>query len=236
MGKTEDCYSSDLKRKGQMIFLEITNGVFSAAALTGLSGCVEELFSGHCALSWVCRMCGTWGSCPMMRVLGFLNHKLFKCCRGIFLAHPRIKVLQKPYLSTVSFLAEVWNCGRSDPGAVLFVVGYFIRERKATLPVCKSEESLIKLIFCYLKYAYTCFCGALRGSCSQKAGADGGETRGESYCNFFQPGLYVWIQMCTRWKEKWNSGDFHGKIPEQWQILHMFKKIFIKNPQTLENF
>lgn len=38
--------------------------------------------------------------------------------------------------------------GGADPGAGLFAAGGFIGERKATLPVCKSEESLIKLIFC----------------------------------------------------------------------------------------
>lgn len=72
-------------------------------------------------------------------------------------------------------------------------MGYFIRARKATLPVCESEESLIKLIFCCLKYAYTCFCGALRGSCSQKAGADGGdESRVRLQVVFF-------IQACVSW-------------------------------------
>lgn len=101
-----------------------------------------------------------------------------------------------PYLSSVLSARGV-KLGGADPGAGLFAAGGFIGERKATLPVCKSEESLIKLIFCCWKYNYTCFCGALRGSRSQKARADGGRGAAShiAIC-FFATGLVCLGLVC----------------------------------------
>lgn len=95
--------------------------------------------------SGVCRIQRfTAGSCLLMR--DFPSHKLRWGKTNSPKAFLRVEVLQKhsqPVHST-----QVWKSGRREPGAALFVVGSFTGGRKATLPVCSSEESLIKLICC----------------------------------------------------------------------------------------
>lgn len=186
-------------------FFERINGILSPAALSMLSSGWQGCVSGDCFLlsfqdAWHIGILacddGSWD---------FSSHKLRWA--KIFSPQPltTIEVLQKhPLFEHCVLPTRGVKLGRTDPWAVLFVVGYFIRERKATLSVCKPEESLIKLIFCYLKYAYTCFCGALRGSCSQKARADGGR-REESHI-----AIVFFIQACEYWACMFGFKCMHG--------------------------
>lgn len=207
-------------------FWRRTEGILSTAALPVLRSAPKRCLGGDWAFPQSAgrtarRDPGLWGG-----VLRFFQPQTQTGQNARPLPFPRSRKAFRSSLLEQRFLsARGVKLGGADPGAGPFAASCFIGERKATLPVCKSEESLIKLIFCCWKYNYTCFCGALRGSRSPKARADGGKGVASriAIC-FFATGLVHLGLVCLdpavcMWKRKtkfrwllWgrltNSGDF----------------------------
>lgn len=143
-------------------------------------------------------------------------------------------------------LSWAWKCSRSIPrlcfpwrcesvGEVtherLCLLWALLLGRESNCPSLQVWGKLNETDFLSVKYPSTCLCRARRGSCSQKAGADGGTGRRESDCNLFfiHPPPESWAAVFgfkyTEMKVEFRWLSW-GKFPNNSKFCISLKKLF----------